>query len=108
MAQPQERICKLEDMTAEEFRSFRQKYLSLNNEGAGRLTSEAMTKIRQAFELNNYDTQQVVCTKDHPHNLNCVDYKSRTSCVVERLIEEIREYRIYLNRIAGELSGRGI
>lgn len=106
MAQPQERICKLEDMTQEEFKSFRQKYLSLNNDGSGRLTSEAMTKIRQAFKLNDYDTQHIVCKKDHPHNLNCVDYDSRTSCVVDRLIEEIREYRTYLNRIAGEMSVR--
>jgi hypothetical protein len=106
MAQEQERICKLEDMTEKEFMSFRQKYLSLNEDGSGRLTSEAMTKIRRAFELNDYDTQHIVCDKEHAHNLNCVVYDSRTSCVVERLIEEIREYRTYLNRISGEMSVR--
>lgn len=95
----------IERMTQEEFDKFRGEYLARKDERK-RLSNEAVTKIRQAFALQDYNTLRVLCKKNHVHSMDCVDYDWRVCCVVDRLIEEIRDYRIYLNRIAGELGGR--
>lgn len=94
----------IEEMTQEEFQNFRLKYLELG-EQEKRLSSEAITKIRQAYALQNFYTQRIPCNKDHAHKLDCVSYDFRSACIVDRLIEEIRGYRLYLNKIANELSG---
>jgi uncharacterized membrane-anchored protein YjiN (DUF445 family) len=93
----------LEKMSEEEFERFRNKYLDKKNQN-DRLTSEAMSGIRRALALQDYDTLRVKCDEKHIHSLNCVEYDSRYACIIDRLIEEIRDYRLYLKRISSELA----
>jgi hypothetical protein len=95
----------IEKMSENEFQKFKERYLNVKDPDE-RLSGEAMSSIRKAFALQDYNSMHIMCQEDHAHSINCVSYDFRIACVVDRLVEEIRNYRIYLGRISSDISRR--
>ena len=84
----------IENITREEFNDFRSKYLN-----GGKLSEEALKEIGKLFSSGDPSVGRVHCDESHAHGYECVQYTNFTTGIVDRLINEIRDYQARFKEI---------
>ena len=89
----------IEDITEEEFKDFKDKYLDSN-----KLSPDAIKKIEKLFAVGRPDTGGIFCDEMHCHSYSCVIYRSPQTGIVERLVQEIDGYKSLIKDIKEKLK----
>lgn len=85
----------IDQMTAEEFNTFKTKYLARDRP----LEGPVVERIREMFGLHNPMVARP-CDEAHAHRYGCVEYRHPAPCVIDRLTLELRMYQQSLNEIS--------
>lgn len=94
-----EKVLPIDKLSEQEFDLIIKKYLL-----KPRLGTHEIQKFYRLFGLDDPEIAHLPCNENHAHSIYCQDYSNRQAMVVDRLIEEIRRYRLTLKNLETEIS----
>lgn len=94
----------LEEMGDSEFENFKRQYLDYSHCEFEPLTEEALKQIRDVSGVGKSSMGHISCDEAHGHGYECIYFHNPITGLVDRLLDEIENYRSVLRIIAEKIK----